>query len=149
MSQIEDQIKKDLVQAVKASDEVQKGVLRMAVAEFRNQQIDKKGALIDDEAVSVLRKMVKQREEAKESFREGGREEAMAKEEKEIEILKIYLPKQIDREEVKKKVETVVSEMGEVSAKDFGRVMGAVMKELKGKADGKMINEVVREVIKA
>ena len=84
------------------------------------------------------------RKEAIEMFEEAGRDDLIAKEKGQLEVINEYLPKPMTREEAEKKIDSIISELGEVTEKDFGRIMGTAMKELKGKIDGKVVQEIVK-----
>lgn len=144
MSLSED-IQRDLVAAMKAKAEAELSVLRMLRAAVKNKEIDlRKEVLADEEIVGIVRTMTKQQHEAIEQFRAGGRADLVEKAEGEIRILEKYLPAQMSEEEVRK---VVVAKAAGASAKDYGRVMGEVMKELKGKADGAVVGKILKEIL--
>ena len=103
----------------------------------------------DPEIVDLIRKEVKRREEAVEMMREVGRNELVADEEIELEILGSYLPALMSEAEVREVAVSVIAEVGATSARDIGRVMGALMPQVKGRADGRMVNQVVRDLLSA
>ncbi len=135
----------DLKSAMKAGDAGKLGVLRMLNAAIKNQAITKgkDAVLTDEEIMEVLRREQKKRKESVEAFAKGGRPELAAKEQEELAFVESYLPKQMSREEVAAAVEKILSGLSDKS--NAGLVMKAVMQELKGKADGKLINEIVKE----
>lgn len=144
MSLSED-IQRDLVAAMKAKAEAELSVLRMLRAAVKNKEIDlRKEALADEEIVGIVRTMTKQQREAIEQFRTGGRADLVEKAEREIRILEKYLPAQMSEVEVRK---VVVAKAAGASAKEYGRVMGDVMKELKGKADGAVVGKILKEIL--
>jgi uncharacterized protein YqeY len=145
MSALLEKIKTDLNQALKAKKADEVSVLRFLLADLHNREIEKKGELSDEEVVAVIRKQVKQGKEAIEEFKKGERNDLAQKESHEIGILSKYLPQTLSADEIKKVVEASILKTGAKSAQDFGKVMGEVMKEVKGKADG---TEVVR-IVKA
>ena len=145
MSKLETQLKDDLKTALKSEEELTVSVLRMLMADVKNTAIEKKDDLTDEEVIKTITKAVKQRKDAIASFKEGGRDESAAKEQKEIEILQKYLPEQMSEEEVAKIIDEVVKSTGASSAANFGKVMGAAMGKLKGKADGQLVNKIVKE----
>ena len=142
-----ERINDDLKASMKAQDAPRTGTLRMAKAALMNREIDKKGALTDDETVKVLQGLVKQREDSVFQFRKANRPELVRKEEAEIEVLKGYLPAEASDADVAAAVDKAVAETGASSPKDMGKAMKAAMAALQatGKpADGKKVNEAVR-----
>lgn len=148
MSSLEDRIKADLKAAMlgKKKDEV--SALRMIQADVRNRAIDKKDDLTDEDVMNVITKALKQRKDSIASFREGGREEAAAKEEAEAVVLKRYLPEEMSEDSVRELVNGVIEESGAESMSDIGKVMGPVMQKVKGRADGSFVKQLVEEALK-
>ncbi len=140
-----DQISAEMTAAMKAKDQARLAPLRMAKAALMNREVEKGRALDDAEAQQVVASLIKQRRDSIEQFLKGGREELAARETAEIAMLETYLPPPIDPAEIEGAVDDSIRESGATSAKDFGRVMKAVMSTLAGRgADGRMINEIVR-----
>jgi len=140
-----DQISADMTTAMKARDQARLAPLRMAKAALMNREVDKGRALDDDESQQVIASLIKQRRDSIEQFLKGGREELAARETAEIATLEAYLPPPIDPAEIERAVDESIREAGAASAKDFGRVMKAVMARLAGRgADGRVINDTVR-----
>lgn len=135
----------DLKEAMKSGNADKVGVLRMLNSALQNRAIEKgkDAVLTDEEVMQVLLREAKKRKESVEAFQKGGRPDLAEKEKAELALLEVYLPKQMSREEVAAAVEKVFAGLADKS--NQGLVMKAVMQELKGKADGKMISEVVRE----
>ncbi|OGY64214.1 MAG: hypothetical protein A3I89_02330 [Candidatus Harrisonbacteria bacterium RIFCSPLOWO2_02_FULL_41_11] len=142
---LQEKLNQDLKNAMKSGDTGKLSVLRMVSASLHNKQIEKgkDAVLSDDEVIEVLRREAKKRKESIEAFEKGGRPELADKEKTELVLIEAYLPKQMSREEVVVAVEKVLAGLADKS--NQGLVMKAVMGELKGKADGKMISEVVKE----
>ena len=141
-----DRIQKELTAAMKARDELRLLVLRMLKTALENRRIEKRAALDDAEALAVVKTLVKQRHEAAEEFKKGGRADRAAEEEKEIGILEQYLPAAVGEDQIKAAIEEAVKETGAASAKDTGKVMKAVMGRFAGQnVDGKRVNELVRQ----
>ena len=141
-----DRIQKELTAAMKARDELRLSVLRMLKTALENRRIEKRAALDDTEALAVMKTLVKQRHEAAEEFKKGGRADRAAEEEKEIGILEEYLPAAVGEDQIKAAIEEAVKETGAASAKDTGKVMKAVMGRFAGQnVDGKRVNELVRQ----
>ncbi len=140
-----DSIKENLTMALKGGDKDRAGVLRLLLAELNNKQKEKFGGkpqpLADEDALAVLQKEAKKRREAIELFKKGNRDDLVKKDEAELKIIEEYLPKQLSREEVEK----VVDDLAAKGAGDFNSLMKEAMKELKGKADGKVVSEIVKE----
>ena len=142
---IQDKLNQDLKEAMKSGNADKVGVLRLLNAALHNQAIakGKDAVLTDEEVMEVLRREAKKRKESVEAFTKGGRPELAGKERVELVLIEVYLPKQMSREEVAAAVEKILAGLADKS--NQGLVMKAVMQELKGKADGKMISEVVKE----
>lgn len=141
---------------MRARDETRKSTLRMLIAALRNAEIPPEGATsgdviaLDDAAVvEIVLKQVKQRRDSIDQFRKAARIDLAEKEEAELAILLEYGPKQATREEVEAVVRRVVAETGATSLKEIGKVMPPITKELAGRADGRVINEIVRAVLGA
>jgi uncharacterized protein len=142
---IAEQVEKDLVAAMKAREELRLSVLRMAKTALKNKQVELGKPLTDEQAVAVLRTLVKQRRDSVEQFRNGGREDLASKEEAETEILQAYLPAEASDEEIGAVVAAAIEETGATGPQDLGKVMKAAMQKLAGKnADGKRVNQTVR-----
>jgi len=140
-----DQISADMTVAMKARDQARLAPLRMAKAALMNREVEKGRALDEAESQQVIASLIKQRRDSIEQFLKGGREELAARETAEITTLEAYLPPPIDPTEIARAVDEAISEAGGATAKDFGRVMKAVMSKLAGRgADGRVINEIVR-----
>lgn len=148
---IQVQVKEETVAAMKAKDNVKVETLRGLSAAFTNELVATKkkptDELPDEEALNVIRREVKKRKEAAEAFEKGDRAEAAEKERAEQAILEAYLPAQMSEEEVLKVVEAKKAELGVTDKKDMGRLMGAVMQELKGKADGGVVKAAVDKAL--
>jgi uncharacterized protein len=142
---IAEQVEKDLVAALKAREELRLSVLRMAKTSLKNKQVELGKPLSDEEAIAVLRTLVKQRRDSVEQFRKGGREDLATKEEAETEILQAYLPAEASDEEIGAAVAAAIAETGATGPQDLGKVMKSAMQKLVGKnADGKRVNQIVR-----
>ena len=142
-----DSLQKDMVAAMKAKDKGRLATVRMLKAAVTNEQINVGHDLTPDEEVSVLSREWKQRKDSLEEFKAAGRDEAVQKLEEEIKVVEGYLPKQLSADEVKAVVEETINQVGATSKADFGKVMGAVMPKLKGKADGKLVNSTVMSLL--
>jgi len=131
--------------AMKAKDELRLSAIRMVRSAVKNKEIDARRELADQEIVDVLSTLVKQRRESIRMFAEAGRDDLVAREEKELAILLEFLPQQLDRGEVAALVEKLIAECGAQGSRDMGKVMKLLMPHVAGRADGKMVSDVVRE----
>lgn len=141
---LKETLNNDIKSAMKTKDKETLAVLRMIKTAVQAAEIDKKEELNAEEELTILAREAKQRRESLAEFVKAGRDELVAKTEAEIEIVERYLPKQLSVEEVKDVIATVAEKIGATTQKEFGKLMGAVMQELKGKADGNVIKEQVK-----
>ena len=147
-SLLKQKINADLLLAMKAGDTLKRDVLRMLDAMIKNTEIEKlkkAEGLTDSEVQEVISRAVKQRKDAVAQYIAGNRLELAEKENKEIEILAGYLPKQLGEEEVRKVVAEIIAKVGATSKADIGKVMGQSMGRLKGLADGNLVKKIVEE----
>ncbi len=142
---IKEKIMADLKEAMKSKDMDKVSTLRLLLSEIKNKEIDKRGELTDEEIYAVIQKSVKQRKESIEQYRSGGREDLVEKEQKELEILEKYLPEQLSEDELERIIDEAIKETEATTLKDLGKVMRVVMPKVKGRADGKLVNEMVRK----
>lgn len=143
-------IKKDLTDALYAKDTLRISTLRMALAAVVNKEIElikKEEGLSDDEVVQVLGSEMKKRKDAEAQYEKGGRQDLAQKEKGEWEILTVYMPEALPEEAVRKIVARAIQKIGATSPADFGKVMGAVMPEVRGKADGEVVSRMVKEIL--
>jgi len=142
-------IESDLKAALKSGEKEKAGVLRFLISAIKNFQIEKKMQdkryLPDEDIVLVLRRQVKQRRDSISQYEKGGRRDLAQKEESELAILESYLPEPMSEDELRKIVEAKMAELGISDRSDFGRLMGVVMKEVQGKAEGSIIKKIVEE----
>lgn len=142
---IKENLQHQIQEAMKAGDQIRVSTLKLLSSALHNEEIAKQRNLTDEEEIQVVRRQLKQRDEAAEAYGKGGRVELANKEKQEAEILKEFLPQQMSEEELSIIVEQVIAETG---GGDFGRVMGAIMKEVGGKADGGVVSEIVKQKLK-
>lgn len=143
---LKEQLNQDLVTAMKAKDENRVGTIRLlkdAIGKFEIARPKDAKPLTEPELIGVLEKQVKQRREAIELYVKGGRQDLVAKEQAELAILEAYMPKQLSRDEIKNEVEAIIATLG---TKEFPKVMREASAKLKGRADGKTVNEIVKEL---
>lgn len=144
--QLAKQIASDIVKAIKAKDQATLAPLRMLKAALVNHRVEKRRELDNTEAVKVVMRLVKQRQEAKIQFAKGGREDLVNNEAAEICVLQSYLPPSPEPEKIQAAVQAAMKETGATSSKDFGRVMKAAMTKLADlNVDGKTVNKLVKE----
>ena len=144
---LKQKLKDDLKQAMRGGDEVKRSVIRLVMAAIKNAEIARQAAPGDADILGIIAKEVRQRKESIDSFRQGNRQDLVAKEEAELAILKEYLPEQITREEIMAEARRVIDEVGAQGPGDKGKVMPKLIAQLKGRADGREINAVVTELL--
>ena len=137
----------DMITAMKNRDKDTLAVVRMLKASVQNAQIEAGHDLTPDEEVAVMSREYKQRKESLEEFQKAGRQDLIDKTNNELKVVEKYMPKQLSVDDVKKIVTETVQQVGAASMKDFGKVMGAVMPKVKGQADGKLVNQTVKETL--
>ena len=144
---LKEQLTNDMKEAMKAHDKDRLAVIRMVRGAVRQQEIDGKKELGDEDVLAVISKEVKMRRDSIEEFRKGGREDLVEKTEAEIAVLMPYLPAQLSEEEIRGLVQAAVAQTGAASPKDMGKVMGVLMPKVKGRADGKTGSAIVRSML--
>ena len=146
---VQDRLTDDLKTAMKAHDELTRDVVRLMLSGIKNGEIEKRGALDEAGVTDVLSRMVRQYRESIVAFRDGDREAAAAKEEAELAIVMRYLPEQLSPEEIRALAQAAAAEVGASGPSDRGKVMGRLMPQLRGRADGSVVNSVVGEVLES
>ncbi len=144
---LKERLKADLVQAMKARDEIRVSTIRLLISAIKNKEIDERGELNDEGVLGVLSSAVKQRRDSIEQYGKGGRADLADKERAEMAIIQTYMPSQLGRDEIAALVREAVLETGAAGAGDMGKVMKALMPKVKGRADGRLVSEVVKEVL--
>ena len=142
-----EQLQADLKDAMRSGDAIRKSAIRMALAAIKNAEVAKIGELDEGETLAVLQKEVKQRHETIADAEKAGKPEMVEEARAEIAVLETYLPAQLSREEIAGHAQAAIEEVGATSPKQMGDVMRVLMPRLKGQADGKLVNEVVRELL--
>ena len=145
MSDLKQQLLDDMKKAMKAKDKARLSVIRMTRSEIKNKEIETGEELDDEGVISVIAKQVKQIKDSLSDFEKSGKEDVMKKLHQEIEILEEYLPEQMSEEEVDELVDQVIEKTGAENMSDMGKVMGAIMPKIKGRADGTMVSNKVKE----
>ncbi len=143
MSELYDELKADIKDAMKARDTDRLATLRMLHSSIKNKSIDVGGELSDDDVISVLAKEAKKRRESAEAFDDGDRPELAQKERDELAIIKDYLPEPLSDEEAAELVDQVIEQTGAEDRSDMGKVMGAVVPQIKGRYDATDIKDIV------
>ena len=142
-------IRKEMVQAAKDKDKVRLSALRMIRSVLQNREIEKRAPLIDDEVVQALSSLAKRHKESIEQFGASGRDDLVQKETAELEVVASFLPEQMDEQAIEALLKSIVEELGAKSPKDIGAVMKTAMPQLTGKADGKLVRRIARELLSA
>ena len=137
----------DIKTAMKSKDKDTLSVLRMLKAAIQNEQIKAGRDLDGEEELTVLSREMKQRRDSLSEFEKAGRDDLADKVKIEITIVETYMPKQLSEEEIRQIVQKAIDQTGAASPKEFGKVMSAVMPEVKGKADGNQVNAIVKELL--
>ncbi len=147
MGKLTEQIRADLTESMKARNAAKTSTLRMLQAAIKNEQINLKHELSDEEAMAVVRKGIKQRYDSVEQYTKGNRPDLAAKEQAEIEILKAYMPPELSDAELESGLREIVASTGAQSKKDMGKVMKEATARYKGRAEGKRIQEIVSRLL--
>ncbi|MEJ6951135.1 GatB/YqeY domain-containing protein [Natronospora cellulosivora (SeqCode)] len=142
---LKESLLEDMKMAMKNKDKQKLSVIRMARAAIKNVEIAKRKDLSDNEVINVLAKEVKQRRDSILEYKKGNKEDAITRLNEEIKILTEYLPEQLDKNEIEGLVNEVISDLGASSMADIGKVMSSIMPKVKGRADGNIVNLLVRK----
>ncbi len=144
---LREQLDADLLEAVRSKDGLKRSALRLIKASVQSEEKSRGKELGDDDVVQVLSREAKRRRESITAFRDGNRPDLVEKEEAELAILTKYLPQQLTEDEVREIARLVIEEVGASGPGERGKVMGRLMPQVKGKADGKMVNQIVGELL--
>ncbi len=144
---IKKQLRDALTEALKAGDTQRKTTLRMALASIKNAEVEAREDLAEDLILNLVQKEVKARQETIEAAKKAQRPDLIEKAEQEINILNEFLPQQLSAEELRVLVQEAIQESGSSSMAEIGKVMGALMPKIRGRADGKQANQIVRELL--
>jgi len=142
---LKDKIRDDMKLAMKAKEKERLTVIRSLISEIRKKEIDSKEDLTDDQVLAVIRSGVKSREDSVESYKKGGRDELVAKEQLEISVLKEYLPQGLSKEDTEKAVVEAIKESGAETMRDMGKVMKLVLGKHGALVEGKLVSTIVKE----
>ena len=146
---LRDTLDSDLKDAMRNKEALKRTVLRTMLSEIRNAEINSQTTLDDEGIISVLTKQVQQRKDSVEAYADANRQDLVDKETEEIDIISVYLPEQLPVEEIEEIIKTAISEIGASTLSDMGKVMGLVMPQVRGRADGKIVNTIVTEKLRA
>ena len=142
------QLQKDLAEAMKARDSARVSTLRMLLSSLKNAEKELREELPTEKELEVLSSYARRCRESIKEFEKGGRDDLVAKEQAELEVVKAYLPEQLGEAEVEEEIARTIEELGAEGPRDTGRVIGEVMKKFKGRIDGALVNRVVSEKLK-
>jgi uncharacterized protein len=150
---LKQRLQNDLKESMRSNDERRKIVVRLLMASIRNAEVDARtdgrgGVISESDALALVRREVKQHEESLAEASKAGRDDLVAEQTAELELLKVYLPKQLTREQIVELARQTIAEVKATSPKQQGEVMKALLPKVKDMADGKTISEVVRELLK-
>ena len=140
-----DQLTQDMKAAMKAGDKNRLATIRLLRGNLKDEAMNQQKELSEDEELDVLSKAAKKRRESIQAYKDAGREDLAEKESEELKVIEAYLPQPLSRDEVEAIVDAAIQEVGAKTMKDMGKVMPVVMKQVKGRADGKVVNELVRQ----
>jgi uncharacterized protein YqeY len=149
---LREQLRDDLKEAMRQQDELRKRTIRSVIAAMKQAEteLDASGervSLDDDDILALIAKQAKQRQESIVEYKRAGRQDLVDEEEAELAILQAYLPQQLGREEIEAEARAVIAEVGASGPRDMGKVMKPLMARLRGRADGKLANQIVRELL--
>lgn len=145
--ELRSRIEADTKDALKSGAKDKLSTLRMLNAALKNKQIDKRRPLTEEEVLETARTLIKQRRDSVEQFAKGNRQDLVDKETSEIAVLEVYLPKQLTREELEIMVRDAIAQSGAQGAKDMGKVMKTLVPAVGGRADGKLVSELVKNAL--
>jgi uncharacterized protein YqeY len=145
--ELREKIEADTKEALKSGAKDKVSTLRMLNAALKNKQIDKRRPLTEEEVIETVRSLIKQRKDSIEQFTKGGRQDLVDKETAEVAFLEAYLPKQLAREELEAMVRDAIAQTGAQGARDMGKVMKALIPMVGGRADGKLVSELVKNAL--
>jgi hypothetical protein len=142
-----EQIRKDMLTALKSGEKDKSQTLKMVMATIKNAQIESEEELTDEEVEKILRKETKKIEDSIEQYQKMERDDLVEKEKQDLEIIEAYLPELMTEEEISKVVEQKIEQLGATDMRDMGKVMGTVMNELNGRADGNTVKNIVQSML--
>ncbi len=147
MSGLKERLQNDLKTAMKEKDTFRRDVIRFVMSAIKQIEVDERKELTDADIEAILVKQIKQRNDAIAQFKEGGREDLVQKNEREVEILRSYLPEPMSEEEVRAILAQIIDETGAKGMKEMGKVMGAAKAKIGSRAEGRVINAIAKELL--
>ena len=144
---LKEKVLSNMKEAMKSKDAVKLGTVRSVISAVKNQEIDLKKELSEEEILTIVSREVKKRKEASVLYEKGNRPELKDKEIQEMKILQTYLPEQVSEKDLRRRIQEVIAETGAEGMKDFGKIMKTLVPEFKGKADNSLIKELANEYL--
>ena len=144
---LKEKLLSDMKKAMKSKDSLKLGTIRSVIAAVKNQEIDLRKDLDEEDVLTIVSREVKKRKEAASLYKKGRRPELEDKEIQEMKILQTYLPEQVSEEDLRQRIQQVIEETGAEGMKDFGKIMKTIVPEFKGKADNALIKELASEFL--
>lgn len=144
---LKEKLNEDLKQAMRDKEVVKRDSIRAINTMIKQIEVDERRVLDDAEVIKLVQRGIKQREEAISQYRAASRDDLVQKEQEQVDVFMLYLPKQLSDEELENGIKEIISEVGATSLKDMGKVMGVASKKFAGVADGKRINEMVKKLL--
>ena len=142
---LKERISNDIKNALKSGNTQKRMVLSLVLSAVKNKEIEKRSKLTDEEIIDAISSEVKKRKESIESYEKGGREELAQKERDELKVLMEYMPEQMSEDEIRTEAKKAIAETGAKEIKEMGKVLGVLMPNLKGRADGQTVSRIVKE----
>ncbi len=145
--ELRERLGEDLKASLRSGDKLRVSVIRLLSALIKNREVEKRGPLSDAEVIQAISASCKQRQDSIEQYRQGGRQDLVDKETAELAILQAYLPAPVDPQELQAMIQAAIQESQATSVKEMGKVMGLLMPRVTGRADGKVVSNLVREAL--
>jgi len=142
---LKEKLQQEMKDALKSGNSQKRTLLSMVLSAVKNKEIEKRTELTDEDVIGVISSEIKKRKDATEQFEKGGRPELAEEEKKEAEMLMVYMPEQMSEEDIRNEVKKAMAETGIKDMKEIGKLIGAVMVKVKGKADGQTVSRIVKE----
>lgn len=144
---LKEKIQQDIKDALKSGNSQKRMVLGMVMSAVKNKEIEKHGELTDEDIIAVVSSEIKKRKDSVEQFEKGGRPELAEQEKEEIKVLMEYMPEQMPEEQIREEAKKAIAETGAKDIKEMGKVLGVLMPKLKGRADGQLVSQIVKELL--
>lgn len=144
---LKEQLKSDLKDAMRNKEIVKRDSIRAINTMIKQIEVDQRVELNDNEIIKLIQKGIKQRQEAIQQYKDASRDDLIAKEQEQIDIFSLYLPQQLDDDELQTQIKNIIEQVGATSMKDMGKIMNPAKEKLGGSVDGKRINEMVKKLL--